>query len=311
MKALLSIVGPSLSNGMSVTLTNGQEISVGSSRWADLTVGDRTLSGLQFQISMLPKECWLRDLKTSTGTFVNGTRVTATEICDGDVIQSGQTSITVSLISSSVAESNFVPSEFRVPPDLLVQCLSAAFPNGLLRLSSDHVPIRQIAIECITAGLGILTGAHGVSSELQIAAEGIVIPDRLSHVQNATHSMAIPDDQMWLTVYPEIVDECLSKFWGESDSIWFVGHATPVTLAWVRSQPRRGNPSSINGYELNESSSLWIDTFVGHFQALLLKDNCSIPGWSLFTCPRRDSTPDDALHGSSTPQKSARLSSIA
>lgn len=82
---------------MSVVISKGQELSIGSSAWADLRVTDPSLSAQHLQISLMTNECWLRDLKSERGTFVNGLRVTASEIRDGDVIQTGDTTITVRL----------------------------------------------------------------------------------------------------------------------------------------------------------------------------------------------------------------------
>ena len=112
MRAVLSISAPSLVRGMAVTLAGAQVLSIGSSKWADLTINDRTLSGKHLQLSMLSNECWLRDLKSATGTFVNGTRVIATEVCDGDVIQLGETTISVTLTDRNSDTSDLKPPSY-------------------------------------------------------------------------------------------------------------------------------------------------------------------------------------------------------
>lgn len=98
MRALLKINAPTLVRGMSVTISNGQEITIGSSRWAELKLDDSGLSGVHLQFSLISDECWLRDLKSAGGTYVNGTKILATEICDGDVVNAGEASIIVSFL---------------------------------------------------------------------------------------------------------------------------------------------------------------------------------------------------------------------
>jgi len=303
MRAVLSIVSPSLARGMSITLNNGQELSIGSSRWADLALNDRALSGVQFQLSMLPTECWLRDLKSSTGTFVNGTRITAAEISDGDVIRSGETYITISLISdpSKVTAPSFGPSEFRLPADLLVHCTSATLPNGVIRLSSNDVRIRTIAMECVPFGLGILTKKKEISRELNDAGKSIQIGEGL----------------IWLPVSAEIVERCLADFWGSDDFAWFVGSATPKSLLQLAMQSgQSGRPLAI-GSQFNEATSATIESTFGDFYAVLVKDDSSATGWSLFSRPRFDVRQIERNAGKTgitvnpKPKDKSRLSSVA
>lgn len=128
MRAVLNITAPGLERGMSVTLSNGQEISIGSSRWADLKLEDRSLSSVHMQLSLISGECWLRDLKSATGTLVNGTRILATEICDGDVICSGETSITISLVGD------------RLPSDLPQRISSELNEGSSIDSGEQHSP---------------------------------------------------------------------------------------------------------------------------------------------------------------------------
>ena len=74
----------------------GESLTVG--RTADFSVDtDLAMSRRHFQISFDGRTCQLRDLQSSNGTQVNGQRVTATELRDGDRIQAGRTGLLVRL----------------------------------------------------------------------------------------------------------------------------------------------------------------------------------------------------------------------
>lgn len=60
---------------------------------------DHHFSRHHFRIEISPPRCYLMDLKSRNGTFVNGRRMAETFLGDGDVISAGETAIRVSLRS--------------------------------------------------------------------------------------------------------------------------------------------------------------------------------------------------------------------
>jgi serine/threonine protein kinase len=71
---------------------------VGRGSWSHLCLQDDLhFSRHHFRIEIRPPDCYLVDLGSRNGTFVNGNRVNATFLRDGDVISGGKTEIRVSV----------------------------------------------------------------------------------------------------------------------------------------------------------------------------------------------------------------------
>jgi len=74
---------------------------VGRGSWSHLCLQDDLhFSRHHFRIEIRPPDCYLVDLGSRNGTFVNGNRVNATFLQDGDVISGGKTEIRVSVSST-------------------------------------------------------------------------------------------------------------------------------------------------------------------------------------------------------------------
>ncbi len=86
-------------SGQKVRLGAGQEVKVGRTEWADFSVGeDGHMSGVHFALETDSLACYLIDLESSNGTFLNGQQVPAnTKITlgEGDEILAGQTNFVV------------------------------------------------------------------------------------------------------------------------------------------------------------------------------------------------------------------------
>jgi serine/threonine-protein kinase len=75
---------------------------VGRGSWSHLCLQDDLhFSRHHFRIEIRPPDCYLVDLGSRNGTFVNGNRVNATFLRDGDVISGGKTEIRVSVGSGA------------------------------------------------------------------------------------------------------------------------------------------------------------------------------------------------------------------
>jgi FHA domain-containing protein len=85
--------------GQVFTLAGHQLFLVGRALEAQLQLAaeDRLASRNHFLIEFNPPNCRLTDLGSRTGTFVNGERVSAAEVRDGDVIRAGRTALAVAL----------------------------------------------------------------------------------------------------------------------------------------------------------------------------------------------------------------------
>lgn len=294
MRAHLIIEAPFLERGMSIGLANGQELSIGSSRWADLSLNDTELSSLHLQLSIMSGECWLRDLRSTSGTYVNGTRITATEICDGDVIQSGQTKITVSLVSDQAHRRLEPEHQFQLPRDLLEKCETLSFPNSFVRVTSDLVPADAILAACLPFGLNVIVGEAKVRSELSGTIESI-----------------LESDLKRIIVTPENLTDCTSDFWGNGNAVWTVGNPTANQLTWMGMHRSHWiNTTPISEY-MCDADTAEAEMFFERFDAQILNDRSTRMGWSLFFRRSNDSLPLETYVNDSNIGSRAGLSSVA
>jgi hypothetical protein len=88
--------GPSA--GKQVRLQSGQSIRVGRTRKSDFVVAeDSHLSGVHFAIELEENSCRIRDLNSRNGTLLNGQKITAGVLQDGDTITAGETTFRVTV----------------------------------------------------------------------------------------------------------------------------------------------------------------------------------------------------------------------
>ena len=79
-----------------IVLTPGTPITVGRRDPATIVLsGDRTISRRHFALETDGNACFIRDLNSTGGTYLNGARVSSTEVRDGDEIQAGATILKV------------------------------------------------------------------------------------------------------------------------------------------------------------------------------------------------------------------------
>ena len=82
--------GPS--TGEQILLSAGQTLQIGRSDRADIQCGDDwEMSSVHFAVTCEEAGCIVRDLESTNGTFVNGQRVSATLIENGDLVKAGKT----------------------------------------------------------------------------------------------------------------------------------------------------------------------------------------------------------------------------
>lgn len=294
MRAHLSIEAPFLENGMSIGLANGQELSIGSSRWADLSLNDAKLSSQHMQISIMSGECWLRDLRSASGTFVNGIRITATEICDGDVIQSGDTKIRVNLIAEQNPRRIDIPDEFHLPRDILEKCNTLSYPNGFVRVSSDLVPVDTIIEASLRFGVSVIVAEQKVRRDLSGTVESVLESD-LKRVVVATQNL----------------DDCITDFWAAENAIWTIGNVAANELTWIGvHRSHWANTTPVSEY-MCDGDVTEARQFFDRFDAHLVNDRSTKMGWSLYFRRTNESLPLDTFVSDSKLGNRAALSSVA
>ncbi|MGE0761631.1 MAG: FHA domain-containing protein [Pirellulaceae bacterium] len=88
--------------GRKIWLLEGQAVTVGRHVSADFVIAqDPRLSSRHFEVRCGTDACVLRDLNSTNGTFVNGTRIREQTLRDGDEILAGQTQFAVQLPSDA------------------------------------------------------------------------------------------------------------------------------------------------------------------------------------------------------------------
>jgi pSer/pThr/pTyr-binding forkhead associated (FHA) protein len=101
--------------GQKISVAEGQTVTIGRTRRSDFAIShDTFLSGQHFALSCSPTACRLVDHHSANGTFVNGARVTDTEVRDGDEVAAGSTKFKV--FAESVAAEAVSPPPREIQP---------------------------------------------------------------------------------------------------------------------------------------------------------------------------------------------------
>lgn len=97
---------------------------------------DRYFSRHHCLMEIAPPQCFLRDLGSLNGTFVNGYRVETAHLKNGDRIQGGETILEVEVstdaVQSNLAKTDPTPNKLDVttPSLITVQCLNCGVPTN-------------------------------------------------------------------------------------------------------------------------------------------------------------------------------------
>ena len=93
---------------------------------------DRFFSRHHCILEIAPPQCFLRDINSTNGTFVNGLKVDTAHLKNGDRIQGGETVLEVKVSTAdSTLEMPETPRRFSdtVPSLITIQCLNCGIPS--------------------------------------------------------------------------------------------------------------------------------------------------------------------------------------
>jgi serine/threonine-protein kinase len=131
MRVTLHVVaGPQ--TGRDFTFDQHDTFMIGRSEDAQFCLPhDRFFSRHHCILEIAPPQCFLRDLGSTNGTFVNGIRVETAHLKHGDRIQGGETVLEVKVESDQI---DFTPSGHRIsektePSIITVACLNCGIPS--------------------------------------------------------------------------------------------------------------------------------------------------------------------------------------
>jgi hypothetical protein len=142
---------------------------VGRTEWADFAVlDDGRMSGIHFALETDSGSCYLRDLGSSNGTFLNGQPIGETRtLGSGDEILAGETRFQVYVESDAPGENALRHASAALPPRAIVAAVErglepAVVPAGAARLLYTS--------ESCASGLTLCRGATAVVSPAKVAA---------------------------------------------------------------------------------------------------------------------------------------------
>ena len=251
---------------LSYMVEAGRSVLVGSARPAAFVLGkDPTVAKVHFCVEHLPNLCRIRDLGSPTGTFVNGQRVTAATLNDGDTITCGKTTIRVAR-ESTPAPVREVPVK---APEAVVAAAAAAAAvpavsgairlAGIERLQAETRPVFPSAFfdeaPC-ESGVALFTVPENAPKPLDVATwlatkftvclildfnraefpcpDGITKPAWLFDwlPPEAVHLVS----PAWIPFQKgdnrtgELLDSCFKQGWGKDSMICLAAREDPATL---------------------------------------------------------------------------------
>ena len=127
------IAGPQ--TGRVFTFEQHETFMIGRSEDAQFCLPqDRFFSRHHCLLEIAPPQCFLRDLGSTNGTFVNGLKVETAHLKNGDRIQGGETVLEVEVSTAETASAstvNYQPSTFKdtAPSVITIQCLNCGMPS--------------------------------------------------------------------------------------------------------------------------------------------------------------------------------------
>lgn len=126
MRVTLRVVaGPQV--GRVFTFNQHETFMIGRSEDAQFCLPhDRFFSRNHCLLEIAPPQCFLRDLSSTNGTFVNGIKVETAHLKNGDRIQGGETVLEVEVTTDSAKPKSQVVSRLKetVPSIINIQCLN-------------------------------------------------------------------------------------------------------------------------------------------------------------------------------------------
>ncbi len=138
-QATLTLSSPQLSSSRSIRL-EGTQWTVGRDKNCDLVVPDNRISRRQFEISKVNEEYYIKDLESSNGTNLNGTKIEPNELIR---MSSGDTISTLdNVFSFEIKDLNF-DSRVELPANQLIIPQS----NQLAQSQQDFYSASNMGIE--------------------------------------------------------------------------------------------------------------------------------------------------------------------
>jgi hypothetical protein len=204
---IVSLVVESVSHAKTTLVVEpGRPLRVGRTAPADYVVEDHFLSKLHFALAYDGQSCWMRDLKSTNGTRLNGLPASESKLNHGDTITAGQTTFTVH-IADAMTEEHTAPSTPVIDLErLLVPMRRTLEPLYMVVDAAVDARILQLLLE---AGMQYYSLLHGKASS------------RLSHF--GPYLVPLPAQS-------PLLDTLVRKGWGNNWGVYLTSNAGPRDL---------------------------------------------------------------------------------
>jgi len=242
MQAVLEVTsGPH--SGRKIVLRPGVPVRIGRTSKSDYVVAEDTfLSAAHFYVEFSSDRCVVRDLNSSNGTYLNGTRTSEGILREGDVITAGQSSFAVRLDPFAEAahhEPAMSMDDTRpMPASMMGSSVMGTGSSWVQQPPTSPVAARSPDLTAAQRGLlevlrglehpvfALLDGNAGLGLADSVRASGVAV-ELLSEFPRAFIMPVNPDSPAALR---------LAENWGKGLGIYVTSHQT---LAMVRNHLRR------------------------------------------------------------------------
>jgi len=142
------IAGPQ--TGRDFTFDQHETFMIGRSPDAQFCLSqDRYFSRHHCILEIAPPQCFLRDLHSTNGTFVNGIKMATAHLKSGDRIQGGETVLEVQVSGEAVSasDSRLQKPKFSTPTLVTIQCLNCGM-SSKIEASRPDAKLSYVCDDC-------------------------------------------------------------------------------------------------------------------------------------------------------------------
>lgn len=125
-----------------------ERMAIGRHGHNDVVLDHPAVSGEHAAITTILDDCWLEDLYSTNGTFVNGHRIGRHHLRDGDVIQLA--GYRIEFVSDGIRPISGIPATPAMPPPARIEVLNGSSAGHRLELAKPQTSLGQAGVQVVT-----------------------------------------------------------------------------------------------------------------------------------------------------------------